>query len=171
MRRYMIDLETFGVSSNACIVQIGVCRFDMGTGEILETLKLNVDAQSAVANGAVIDGQTVYWWLKQSEEARKSVTDFAIDEKQALMLLNAFLDGADEVWSHTTFDFVLITGAMQRHGIKPKFSYRSARDIRTLVALAPSVQEKQVRTGTHHDALEDAKYQVQYCSAIYRSIK
>lgn len=173
MKDVMIDLETFGNGKNACVVQIGACYFDRVTGEVGETLKYNVDARSAAESGAQLDADTVYWWLSQSKEAVASVT---ADPKQSIDFvfrqLNGFLDKAQCIWSHATFDFVIVMETFKRLGIKPSFSFRAARDIRTLVDLAKLDTKLFRRTvGTHHDALDDAIFQVNYCVAALNLLK
>lgn len=158
----MVDLETLSTGPDACIIQIGACYFNPETGEIGRTFKMNVDAGSA-GNGR-IDPQTAYWWLSQSREAIDSVTaDPRLPLHPVMTELNQFLQGAQSVWSHATFDFVILMATFRRLGIKPLVSYRSARDIRTLLSLAGKYQTKATRQGTHHDALDDCKFQVAYC--------
>lgn len=171
MNRAMIDFETLGAGTNACIVQVGACYFD--ENGINSTLKINFDAEDCQRNGAVIDANTVFWWLNQESEARKSIIkEPCALEFHALLKLNSFLKPADEIWSHATFDFVIITEALKRRNIKPDFSFRVARDIRTLTALCPNFDRNSVqREGTHHDALDDAIYQAKYVTAMLSMLK
>lgn len=174
MKDVMIDLETLGVSTNAPIIQIGACYFDRFTGEIGKIFKVNVNLKSAVKSGAVIDPDTVCWWLQQSDEARKSILAAPnVDIFNAIEQLNTFLSGCKNIWSHATFDFVIIQETYRRLGIKPSFQYKAARDIRTLNDLSKGLTQKEdhVRDGVHHDALEDAKFQVKYCVAALKCLK
>lgn len=158
VKRFMVDLETFGRGENACVVQIGACDFNCDN-----RFSVNILAADACKNGAKIDGDTVIWWLGQSAEARQALLAAPFSyERDAFNSLNDYLAGADEIWSHATFDFVIIMGALHRLGIKPKFHYRAARDIRTLTALAGPI-EREPRSGVHHNALDDAIFQVSYC--------
>lgn len=171
MKDIMLDLETFGNGKNACIVQIGACYFDRVTGEIGFTFKVNVDARSSVKSGADIDADPIYFWLAQSREAIDSITAAPLlNINEAMAQLNIFLTDAKNIWSHATFDFVIMTETFKRLGIKPAFHYRAARDIRTLVELANVATSKHVREGTHHDALEDCKFQVKYCVTALNKI-
>jgi hypothetical protein len=164
MKDVMVDIETLGNGNRACIVQIGACYFDRKTGEIGKTFKVNIDAATAVASGAEMDASTVYWWLSQSKEAIESITkDPKVPIKQAMEDLNQFFQGAKCIWSHATFDFVIIQGTLRRLGIKPLFQYKSARDIRTLMDLSGIKKSEAKRVGTHHDGLDDAIFQVAYC--------
>lgn len=175
MKSVMIDFETFGTSPDACIVQVGACYFDPNTGAIGATFKRNIDARSSVQSGAIIDADTVYWWLGQSPEAQVSITTGLqrLDIFEAFDQLNAFLEGAKEIWSHATFDFVILSQTMKRLLIEPKFKYYVARDIRTLTAIAkPSMFDKNAkRDGVHHDALDDCKHQVKYVCKLLNRIR
>lgn len=170
----MLDLETLGTGSKACIIQIGACYFDRETGEIGQTIRINVDARSSVREGGQIDADTVYWWLSQSKEAINSMTaPPLVDIKTAMNDLNAFLADATHIWSHATFDYVIITNVFKMLNIKPLFRYTAARDIRTLVDLSKVTVNKKdsSRQGVHHDALDDCIYQVRYCVEAFKVLK
>lgn len=172
MRKIMIDLETLGNGENKCVVQIGACEFDMETGEIGKTFKVNVDAESAVRAGFELDAKTVYWWLSQDRAAIDSIlAQPRLDIREAFTQLNEFLKDANQIWSHATFDFVTIMETFRKLNIKTQFHYRSARDIRTLTSMVNMTVDKVERLGTHHDGLDDAIHQVKYCSLAYRKLK
>lgn len=162
MKRVMVDIECLGNDpATACIVQVGACYFDLD-GPTGEVLKINIDAHNAVRNGAVLEPAPVHFWLKQSDEARQSILSDGWPETTALGDLSYFIEEADEIWSHATYDFVLLQGAYKRTGMDSKMSFRKARDLRTLVALAGVTYDQDERVGTHHDALDDCKFQINY---------
>lgn len=164
MKDVMLDFETLGNGKNKCVVQVGACYFDRETGEIGKTFEMNFDAGSHVKHGAVIDAQTVYWWLSQSREAIDSIlAQPRVDIKEGFIQLNDFLKDAKQIWSHATFDFVTLTETLTQLDITPSFHYRVARDIRTIVDLAKITIDKQSRTGLHHNGLQDCFHQVKYC--------
>lgn len=173
MKDVMLDLETFGNGKHAAIVQIGACYFNRATGEIGETFTVNIDARSSVESGAELDADTVYWWLSQPKEAIACVTaDPQVKIVDAMNSLNDFLEKAACIWSHATFDFVILTETYRRLKIKTKFHYRTCRDIRTLIDLA-QIDHKNptlVRGGTHHNALDDCIFQVKYCHMAFSKL-
>jgi 3' exoribonuclease, RNase T-like len=172
MKNVMLDLETLGNDSNAAVIQIGACYFDPDTGEIGETLKLNVSAQSAIDSHASISGDTIYWWLQQSQEARESVSKIPqTNYHEAFSQLNNFLSKAEKIWSHATFDFVIVTETLKRLKITPSFKYYQAKDIRTLMDLACLKAKDFPKTGTCHDALDDCFNQVNYCVKALKKLK
>jgi len=171
MRDIMIDLETFGTDPNAAIVQIGACEFDRTTGDIGRVFKCNITPSSSQSLGLTVDADTVLWWLKQSPEAQASITEAGKDIKTVLAEFNTFVasivPNRNEVriWSHATFDFVILTNAFNKAGIKPNFSHRGARDLRTITDLGKEEYWKpgyDQRVGVHHDALADCVFQVAY---------
>lgn len=173
MKDVMLDFETLGNGPNAGIIQIGACYFDRATGEICGCFKCNVDAVDAVRCGGVIDASTVYWWLGQSREAIESVTEgiSKLTLADAMTHLNAFLKDAAAIWSHATFDFVILQETLKRLDIKPSFSYRAARDIRTLVDLAGiDPKSEEFTNDLPHDALQDCLCQVKYCVAAMNKL-
>jgi hypothetical protein len=171
MKDVMLDFETFGNGENKCVGQIGACYFNNSTGEIGKTLKINVDATSHVRKGAIIDADTVYWWLQQSAESRASLIPDRVDVTQAFLQLNDFLAEAKRVWSHATFDFVTLMDTFKMLGIKPTISYKAGMDLRTLVYLAGEKVNKIAREGTHHYALDDCFHQVKYCVKSLNAVK
>lgn len=170
----MIDFETLGSGAHGgtpAPCSVAAVFFDKDSGDIGSTIKINMDADTFVRDGvAEIDAKTVYWWLEQSDKARKSLLENKSDGRFALNQLNEFIRGADRIWSHATFDFVIFVKLLNAYGIKPSFSYRAGMDIRTLVFLAPQ-QREQKREGTHHDALDDCIHQVKYTVAALNSLK
>lgn len=168
----MIDLETLGNGPDAAVIQAGAAYFNIDTGDVGKTLKIDFDFASAQKSGGKIDAKTVQWWLGQSPEARASIlTENRKTAVEGFVTLNNFLEGADHIWSHATFDFVIVSETLKRLDIKPRFAYRAARDIRTLVYLSGLKSFKKERQGVHHDALDDCLYQVAYCVEAWNVIK
>jgi hypothetical protein len=62
MNHVMLDLETLGVGSDACILSIGAVRFDPYTGKVREELYMPVSDRTGK-----IDLDTVKWWSKQDQ--------------------------------------------------------------------------------------------------------
>ena len=165
MRDVMLDLESFGNGKYACICQIGAAYFDLKTGEVGQTFKINVKGEGE------FDIDTVTWWLSQDKTAQESLLKKPrFDELTAMNMTNNFLSDATKIWSHATFDFVVLTERFRQLKINPSFSYKSARDIRTLVSLAEFTVNKVERTGTHHDALDDCLHQIKYCHEAYKKL-
>ncbi len=169
MKDVMIDLETLGTKADAMIVQIGACYFDRNTGEIGDTFKANIVYAVNETRFSIEQG-TVMWWLQQSEEARKSINGDAFPLVTVLRDLYEFLDrDGIYLWSHATFDMPILTNAFITIGLKCPIPYRRMRDLRTLMDLSNHISETP-RQGTHHDALDDAKFQVQYATEAFKKL-
>ena len=174
----MIDLETMGDSSRAAIVSIGAVKFDLlGSGAIGETFYRNVDLLSAMEAGLEVNARTMKWWGQQSKAARKALYDpEPIHIGEALLELGSFYRGCKRMWSHATFDAVVLASAYQAMGLDAPWHYRDTRDIRTLMFIWKQFRngrtvEKPEREGTRHNALDDALYQARYVYEMYRDIK
>ncbi len=157
----MIDIETMGTRSTSMIVQIGACYFDRVTGEIGEEFKVNINHSD---DRFTVDWSTISWWLERDEEARKSILGNSVSIEQAVIDLKIFLMNATYIWSHATFDIPILLNAFDECGIKFPIHYTKMRDIRTLIDIKNDNQKSTLtRTGTHHDALDDCRFQVAYC--------
>ncbi len=84
----MLDLETIGQHSNAVIVSIGAVFFNPLTGNIGAEFYQVIDIEDAMKYGEV-DGSTLKWWMKKSDEARSvfNVND-SMPLKDALLEFN-----------------------------------------------------------------------------------
>ena len=67
----MVDLETLGTDLNSVIVAIGAVKFDISTGEIIDTFYAPVDPESCQKIGMVIDAATVWWWMHPDRNAAR----------------------------------------------------------------------------------------------------
>ena len=78
------------------------------------------------------------------------------------------------LWSHATFDAVILQNAFRVCGVKSPFPYKNFRDIRTLTDLAQLDLKKTFtdKSGPQkdHNALHDCVFQVKYCSECFRSL-
>lgn len=165
MNDVMIDFEALGKD---CPCQIGAIYFDRVTGELGEPFKANIDANSL---NTPPDARTVYWWLSQSKEAQNTLLTNKQDIRNVLANLVEFLAPANRIWSHATYDFAMLQNLLNQYNIPNSISYKSGMDIRTLMYLAGTSTKDIAREGTHHDALEDCKYQVKYVTKALNQLK
>ncbi|EIW6412706.1 3'-5' exoribonuclease, partial [Escherichia coli] len=172
----MIDLETMGTNTNAPIVVIGAVFFDPQTGEIGPVFYIVVSLTDAMNTGAVPDGGTIEWWLKQSSEARAAILTDQVKLRDALSRFREFINEySDEkfvqVWGNgATFDNAILRTSYERLDIPCPWRYCNDRDVRTIVELGKTI-DFDARTvipfeGVRHNALDDARHQAKYVSAI-----
>jgi hypothetical protein len=174
----MLDLETLGSGPRAAVVQIGACTFDpeTGTGDAdfppqQRWFFRNIRFRSAMRYGEA-DGDTVAWWLQQNDEARLGLLSDPIDLPAALSAFAewwATLGKVNGLWSHATFDAVILQSAYDSCTKWCPWRHRQVRDLRTLQSLYwPGKRE---RDGVHHNALDDAIFQAQLARDSLRTIR
>lgn len=170
---FSIDLETLGTRYNAAILSIGVQQFDINTGKLGETFYREIDLDSAIKAGKVT-GSTLAWWAQQGEVAKRVFGDknkfplsVALDDLRTWMLKKAT---KPKVWGNgSSFDISILEHAYDNGavGLKEPWHYINIRDMRTIMDYC---LVKPKREGTHHNALDDAKYQAQCIAAAHRAI-
>ncbi|HCK2123829.1 TPA: 3'-5' exoribonuclease, partial [Escherichia coli] len=176
----MIDLETMGTNTNAPIVVIGAVFFDPQTGEIGPVFYIVISLTDAMNTGAVPDGGTIKWWLKQSSEARAAILTGQVKLKDSLSRFREFINEySDEkfvqVWGNSaTFDNAILRTSYERLDIPCPWRYHNDRDVRTIVELGKTI-DFDARTvipfeGVRHNALDDARHQAKYVSAIWQKL-
>ncbi|HHW5417395.1 TPA: 3'-5' exoribonuclease domain-containing protein [Escherichia coli] len=173
----MIDLETMGKNPDAPIISIGAIFFDPQTGDMGPEFSKTIDLDTA---GGVIDRDVIKWWLKQSREAQSSIMTDEIPLDDALLQLREFIDENSgeffvQVWGNgANFDNVILRRSYERQGIPCPWRYCNDRDVRTIVELGKAI-DFDARTaipfeGERHNALDDARYQAKYVSAIWQRL-
>ena len=173
----MIDLETMGKNPDAPIISIGAIFFDPQTGDMGPEFSKTIDLETA---GGVIDRDTIKWWLKQSREAQSAIMTDEIPLDDALLQLREFIDENSgeffvRVWGNgANFDNVILRRSYERQGIPCPWRYCNDRDVRTIVELGKAI-DFDARTaipfeGVRHNALDDARYQAKYVSAIWQKL-
>lgn len=172
----MIDLETMGTRPNAPIIAIGAVTFD-ANGIGTHSFYKNVDLQSAVTAGATIDPSTVMWWMRQNDDARAALSaGGAVDIVTALDAFDAWVDSATGhnrdalkgVWGNgASFDNTLMSESYKRLGFNPPWPFWKDRCYRTVKSMFPNVPME--RSGTHHNALDDAISQAKHLIEISKA--
>ena len=172
-----VDLETMGKNPDAPIISIGAIFFDPQTGDMGPEFSKTIDIDTA---GGVIDRDTIKWWLKQSREAQSAIMTDEIPLDDALLQLREFIDENSgeffvQVWGNgANFDNTILRRSYERQGIPCPWRYYNDRDVRTIVELGKAI-DFDARTaipfeGERHNALDDARYQAKYVSAIWQKL-
>lgn len=173
----MIDLETLSTSSTAAITQIGLAPFVLDRGDVARGgIRIDVDPQSCIDLGLAVDWPTMYWWLNQSDAARKSLPapGKGLPLQDALRETSAYVQSLNAkrlfVWSNgATFDIPILAHAYRVSGLTAPWRYDHARDTRTIQMLAPSAKRPQPKV--KHDALQDARAQAVWVQNMYGMIR
>lgn len=167
----MLDLETFGVGSDAAIVSIGAVQFDAESGRLGSEFYTVIDPQSCVDRGLRIDAGTVLWWLQQGDAARQAIANPGTERvslTEGLRAFAAWLPKDAVVWGNgATFDNVVLSNAYRAINAPRPWGYRNDRCYRTLKNLLPGVAGP-ADEGVSHNALDDARWQAKHAVSLLR---
>ena len=175
-RHVMLDLETLGTTAGSTIISLGAVVFgDKGLGETFYDV---ISRQTCRSAGMREEPETVAWWAKQSDDARLTLTESTdagasvgatmIHFSLWLRTLGSPIDKV-MVWGNgASFDNVLLSTAARMCGFDPLWKYTNDRCYRTLRALRPNIIMQ--RSGTHHNALDDARTQAEHAVRILNDI-
>lgn len=182
----MIDIETLSTYKNAAIIEIGAVEFNKYTGEIGETFDIIIKPSDWCRNDRHVNGETIQWWLKQSNEARERFTTKQTDVdyctlEDALNKLNYFIIDCDSVsdyknvvvWGNgSSFDIAILEDAYNYFDIDLPWKFWSVNDVRTIVDLNPKIKEKcKFESGIKHSAVSDCLHQIKYLTETINSLK
>lgn len=174
----MLDLETMGTRPDAAIIAIGAVTFDE-TGECEHAFYTAVSLASSMQHGGTVDAATIQWWMARSDEARKVFTEECPSIHYALQEFSTWLEAVSgginavndlEIWGNgADFDNVILTSAYRNAGVPLPWGTYKNRCYRTIKSANRHIELE--RTGTHHNALDDAKSQAQHLGRIWTAMK
>lgn len=160
----MIDIETMANESFSSIISLAAVEFDINTGATGKEFYENISLQSCLDLGLIVNADTIMWWMKQSDEARKILTSGTISITDALTSFSAFCNQDYQVWGNSArFDLGILQNAYNKANMPICWDFRKERCVRTLVSLEPEVRKQYTFSGTAHNALADCHNQIQYC--------
>lgn len=168
----MLDLETLGTKPGSAVLSIGAVEFDPSTYELGREFYVVIDKESSLDYGLTVDPETVAWWEKQDPAARTVLTEKGVPVEEALRQFSEFMspNSSETLWGNgSDFDNVLLKAVYDNAGVTVPWSYWNNRCYRTMKNMFK--QCKLRRTGTHHNALDDAKSQATHLLSIYSVIR
>lgn len=171
----MIDLETMGTDPYSPILSIGAVRFRFddqpieGEDMFYQVVKLD----SCMEMGLRASASTISWWMQQSDEAKAIFVD-----AEAMPLPNAldefttwWSSRPDEIWGNSiSFDGGILKDAYRVCKKEAPWAFWRERCYRTMKSLPAVADVKLKRTGTHHNALDDAYSQAMHLREIYKAL-
>lgn len=169
MNNIMVDLETLDTVPTALILSIGAVAFT-DTGAVLEAFEAVIDLQSCVDAGLTISSDTVNWWLNQSPDAQKVFTQDSIPLGDALMKFGQWVHKFDhktvKMWGNgASFDNAILANGYRAMSTPLPWMFYNDRCYRTLKAQQPHIRCE--RTGVYHNALDDAKTQMNHLFKLW----
>lgn len=166
-----LDIETLGTKPGCAVVSIGAVAFSKD--RVLPARFYRVlDIKSQLKLDLRINPETLAWWMDQDPAVQLTLKDAlsmagqigeALDEFSLWYRKQCF----NAVWARgASFDFAILTTAAQRAGRELPWKFWQERCQRTVTAMYPEVQVP--RSGTYHNALDDAITQAQHLVDIHR---
>lgn len=187
MNHVMLDIETLGQGPDSVITSIAAVQFDIETSKIGNTIRIDVNLESNLELGRKVDPSTLRWWLKQSPDAVKGLSqsfEKGVSLQEALRKLSNFFYFLNQkdifVWGRgPRFDQAILTHAYTSLNRDIPWQFRNEMCVRTMEFLRPEVKNATPKAdptghgsngGGLHDATLDAEYQIAYVSNIYKTI-
>lgn len=170
----MIDIETLDNTNTAVVTAIGAVVFNMDEG-VTHEFHTRINPRTAQAAGATVGADTVLWWMNQSPEAQEELKG-SEDFVDAMQEFRKFVlgKGVKHVWGNApTFDCTILRNSFELvskatgESVPTPWRFYQERCFRTLKNLI-TVDLK--REGTHHNGLDDARYQAEYAIAALAEI-
>jgi exodeoxyribonuclease VIII len=132
---------------------------------------MNIDPHDSRRLGFKENFDTMLWWMWQSKAAQNAVLDNPKPLMEVFGEFSKFAKEAEDVWSHATFDFAIVTEAYKSVGLELPFHYKTSRDLRTICKLAKIDLKNHIRVGVHHNGLDDCITQVGYTVECLKKLK
>ncbi len=170
MNHIMLDIESLGTRPGCVVMSIGAVAFDHIQG-LGPEFYIVINQKSCEAAGLTTDKGTVGWWMRQSPEAQSVLRDSRSGGVTLAEALDQFADYAKQfgpevrVWGcGANFDNTIVSHLYHAAGKRQPWKYVNDRCYRTLKNLVPLVAME--RSGTYHNALDDAKSQAEHAIKI-----
>jgi exodeoxyribonuclease VIII len=165
----MVDLETLGTHPGCIVLSIGAVMFD-ATGVDTNTFYAEINQGSSERHGLRADMSTLNWWAVQGVEARDVLIrthEGGYPLPEALLDFAVWLPMDTLVWGNgASFDNAILAQCYRAIGAEPPWKFGHDRCYRTLKSIGPYVPFE--RTGTFHNALDDAMSQAIHASTILK---
>lgn len=170
---HMIDLETIDTAPTAGILSIGIVAFNPDTGELGPTLYRRLGYDQARMYGTE-SASTIEWWQRQDATVRTEAFTAEHDATIAAFEVAEFIRHTAGVWGNgATFDITITEHWLNVLGAGVPYKPWVVCDCRTIEAAAKRIgitRKQFIRRGDHHNALDDAIYQAEYISGMWRGL-
>lgn len=162
----MVDIETVDNKPTAGILSIGAVMVDWYNNRIDHPFYVSICPDSCKDAGLTESEDTMKWWARQSEEARRVFTEPKVSLMEGLTAFHRYLDRWNRsklrLWGNgSDFDNVIIANAYNAVGLDAPWRFYNNRCFRTVKNIYSDVIVTPGRKGTYHNALDDAKHQAE----------
>lgn len=169
-RHVMLDVETMGIGWDVVVCAVGAVEFtlDGPTG-----IELDLSFDWTRDTGGRIDGDTVAWWLRQSEPAKQGILRGGPDPYLSGEELSGWMGSVkpDLIWTKGGLDHGAVRGWFDRLAVPYDkdgvWHHRRHRCCRSIFDIVPGVLDAPRRADEPaHSAIGDARYQVRQFSEV-----
>jgi hypothetical protein len=161
----MIDLETLGTDPETPVVSLGATFFDPTTKQLGGTFYMILDVSEQIARGRKPTGDTIKWWMGQTDAAKKIFHEKAKPAKDVLNLFIQWFKATNSkafVWGNgSTFDISIMEHIFRDYGLEKPWSHNKVMDLRTFKRFQGGGEQIK-KSGVEHNALDDAISQAKY---------
>jgi hypothetical protein len=167
----MIDLETLDVKPTATVLTLGAVKFNPFNNDEPHSelyLKILVDDQDRL--GRTTSDSTIEWWANQDPKVMDEAFDQtgAVTVEEALIQLNKWVVGVDEIWGQGYgFDITMLEDMYRSIGKPIPWQFWQISDARTITKRMPKDPRKGMQTDLHN-ALSDAYFQAKSVQLIFK---
>jgi len=157
---FMFDIETLGIESTSVVLSAAITYFDFGDKVFspdkdqmqseynryaMTSCFVKFKTNDQLLGGRIVDPDTVKWWSKQSELARKASLDPSEDDldvvdgiRKIKSYINANGGNNQIIWARGSLDQMVFDSLCRSVGEEHAFMYNMWRDVRTAVDLLSS---------------------------------
>lgn len=165
MNRLMIDFETLDIAECPVILSMGAVVFN--ENGIVDCLFEKIDQHSCLDLGCTVSIDTLLWWEKQSDTAKKAAFGGTTNIGYAMGMLVDFYKKHEcgEIWSKGAIaDIRWTNNILAKLNLKSPWNFWDEMCFRTYLKYSPKVDFQPV--GEAHNALDDAINQAKHWIAI-----
>lgn len=175
----MVDIETMGTSNDAALVSVAAVFFNLQTEAIGPSFCQNINLITSCRHGGVIEPSTCLWWMRQSERARSTVFNAALDVRDVLRELAIWIGNNGDLktvrpWGNSNrFDLGILESAYKRVHMPVPWFWSNERDFRTVrnEYKAHVEYDPEKKGDGAHDPLVDCKFQIEHLFKIRRFVQ
>lgn len=167
----MVDIETFGTSSDAAILSIAAIPFNINNPELGAVFYQTIDLDSSLKKGLKVDASTILWWLNQDAAARNQINLFPKPLDNVLRDFSIFCKKEYQIWGNSArFDLGILESSYKACNLPIPWDFKKERCVRTLASLFPYIKKEMPFDGTRHNPVDDCVHQIKYCREILKEI-
>lgn len=180
MNHIMIDLETLGTRNSSVFLSIAAVCFDINSGRTDREFSAQINLDSALKAGLIVDADTIKWWMSQQKETRDLMFKDTKEINFVLLEFSQFIEhcSADQIsqgtlkfWGNSArFDLGILENGYLAAGLQCPWNFRYERCYRTINAEFNDLVDEAIKNSEAHNPLADCHYQIQRLVSIWERL-